>query len=586
MKVKFILLALILIIFLSFSVYAECGNNQCEEGENACSCPDDCGKCSGEVSNRKCAEYYCTGDGICAIQLILNCCRNEICENSGEYYEDFGNCPSDCEPKNVNLNVLTPNSGKKIRYGEDLFLKITADADGRNIAGVKIKVNEPFEKLTFFNDGLHDDNLSHDNIYATTTKIINTIKEGNYNLFFSTSFRGIDGNTSLAITVFPQIDINTIIPSELEIGNTLNIQGISSIESNPVKTDFNFLLKTKDNLLIFSENKTSNEKGEFSFLYRSTFLDEPGEWILSIYGEDEYKNTVKLKKTIKIIEPGKMPKRNITFLKSIKESYSNGEEIELLIQITEKSLPVENAKVLISAGKNSSELTNIGNGKYAGTVVFVNEDVSKTASLNIQVINENGLTIIQEKFPFKTSIGELRVEISELEKKVFGTGEKIKIKAIVINSENFLVSDANVYLLLNNKKLNLEIKTAGVYSAEYLVDKNDEGTLELLIVAENEFAIGNITKTIFISGKSDFKKIEENWKLLLFVLLVISGAGYFLIPKYKKYLTKSKKENKLIELNTLEKEAQKRYFNEKTINKKEYNNLIEKYKKEKRETEL
>ena len=113
MKTKFILLTLAIVIFLSFSVYAECGNSQCEEGETACSCPDDCGKCSGKVSNKDCTEYYCTGDDICAIQLILNCCRNDICENLGEYYEDFGNCPSDCEPKNVNLNILTPNSGKK-----------------------------------------------------------------------------------------------------------------------------------------------------------------------------------------------------------------------------------------------------------------------------------------------------------------------------------------------------------------------------------------------------------------------------------------------------------------------------------------
>jgi len=465
-------------------------------------------------------------------------------------------------------------------------MKVIADADGRSIAGIKIIVNGPFESITLFNDGLHDDNAFNDNVFAAIGRINDSIEEGDYNLFFSTSFRGVDGNATSAITVFPFINVDAIVPEEIELGNNLHIEGIFSIDSKPVKVNSGFLLNNLFNEVIVSENSESNEEGEFSFSYRSTFLDKPGEWIFSISGEDEHKNTVKFERTINVFAQGKTPKREIEFLKSIKENYSNGDEIEILIRITQESLPVENASVVVSAGKNTLELTERENGEYAGTIVFAQEKFLENSFLKVQATNESGATIISDEFSFKVSVGKFKMEILEPEKKVFGAGEKISVKAIVTDLENSLVSDAKVYALLNNKRLDLELESAGIYSAEYLVEESDEGSIELLIGAENRFAKGEVTKTVFVSGQSMFTSIEENLWPLLFGLLIVAGTGYFLMPKYREYNVKDKKKNKLRELDSLEKEAQGRYFHKKTINKKEYNELMEKYKKERREAEL
>ena len=83
-----------------------CGNDVCEvaNGEDCLNCPDDCrGKANGTPDNWFCCgdtvgceDSRCTGAGNTCTELTTTgpgfCCGDDICENS----EDAANCPVDC----------------------------------------------------------------------------------------------------------------------------------------------------------------------------------------------------------------------------------------------------------------------------------------------------------------------------------------------------------------------------------------------------------------------------------------------------------------------------------------------------------
>lgn len=75
----------------------KCGNSICgdlDTDENKCTCPTDCGQCSGDAGT--CLEFACSGIE-CAAQRIPKCCGNYVCEEP----ENFESCPSDCSPNSM-----------------------------------------------------------------------------------------------------------------------------------------------------------------------------------------------------------------------------------------------------------------------------------------------------------------------------------------------------------------------------------------------------------------------------------------------------------------------------------------------------
>ncbi|MCR4335736.1 MAG: hypothetical protein NUV57_04320 [archaeon] len=573
------------IFFSLFAFSAACGDGTCEAGENSCSCQEDCGTCSGEVSGKTCSAYYCTEANICAIEIIPNCCGNDWCEISGNYSEDFGNCASDCEPKVVNLTVVSPQENYKARYGEELFFKVIADADGRSIAGIKIKVTGPFETFTLFNDGQHDDNGFNDNIFGAYTSVPNNTTPGIWEVDFNTTFREVDGNNSIMLEVFPFVETEIETLGEVELGNNIKINGKLFINENPVTAKIEASLINDKNELIVSENLTTNETGLFEFEYRTTFVNKPGNWVFSIIGKDEYGNVVNESRKIEVFNAGETPEKKIELLKQLKEEYSGNETIEIALKIEEQGNPLEEANVIIEAFGAKQELHQIGIGEYAGSIKVPTRINEKKSELKVKVFNQNGGQIAEESFFFTVNAGELNVDFIFPDKKLFQTGEKIIFKILATYADGTLLDAGKAFVLLNSKKLMLEQESQGVFSAEYIFGKEDQGSIEISAIVEGNGAEGSAKKTIAVSGFSEFyTEKEDSQGIILIILIIIGGAiiiGFYL----KKQSLKASKKERLKELDNLEKNAQKMYFHEKSINKEEYNKFMEKYKKQKKELE-
>jgi len=87
---------------------------------------------------------------------------------------------------------------------------------------------------------------------------------------------------------------------------------------------------------------------------------------------------------------------------------------------------------------------------------------------------------------------------------------------------------------------------------------------------------------VFISGKSIFYDMQKYSYLLLIGAAIIIGISALIFRKIKNRSVKIGRHEELKRIDMLEKEAQTRYFREKTINKEEYNRLMDNYGKARR----
>ncbi len=581
----FLLSLLIVGFFPGQGLAAVCGNSQCEDGENSCSCPSDCGKCEGDVSGKACQAYYCTTDKICSIKFIPNCCGNNACELSDKYDEDFGSCPADCAPRVVNIRIISPEDGYKVRYGEELFYKAEVDADGRSIAGIRVNVSGFIEEFELYNDGLHDDGAFSDNVFGGYAGVPTGLTPGRWEVDFNTNFRNVDGNNSVVIEVFPFVDAKVDVPAEIELGDNFNVVMELSINGKPVVARTVFSIIDDRNNVISDGNVSSGADGKIGFSYRSTLIDHPGIWRLVVDGSDLAGNMVRVEKRVVVYNPGETPERRITYIKTPKESYVGGETFEAAVHIEEEGKPLESVLVVVKLLGERLELVQIGSGDYVGSLRLPVRHEDENVLLEIQVYNESGGLIAGERRVFSLGSGTLNVEVVSPIERVFESGDDITFTAVVTYSDGSLADNATVYAVFNNQKLVLSRDKAGVYSAVYRVN-DDEGAIQVTVTAETGSASSGEAKTSYVvSGRSAFYGLKENLSTIMAVVagLIIIAAIAMVIYK-RKSIIKDRKA-KLAEIEESKRTVQNSYFREKRINKEEYMNLMDKYDTQKRELE-
>ena len=582
MKKLFLAIVFAFIFFAPFS-FAECGNSACESGENSCTCPGDCGSCSGEVDGRLCAIYYCTAESICSIDVAPNCCGNDLCEESGTYLENYGSCARDCEPKTLNITILSPVDGYKARYGEELHYKVVLDADGRNVAGSDVSVRGPFNKFVLFNDGLHDDNLFNDGVHAAWVPVPEGTHEGLWDVNFFASFRGIDGNASIKIAVYPYVDSEIIVPSVHEIGSNLDVNGMLSINERPVQMPFRVLVGTESGKVIASKEVFSGSDGGFSFSYRSSFTDRQGLWLLSLLGEDDSGNDLNRFFEVMAFEPGAVPKRGLELAKPLLDSYLPGGSLELAVKLTQDLKALDANRVEASIMGKKTALLRIGEGIYAGSAAIPSGASGETL-VKVSGFDARGALVAFGSFNISVLPPKLEVTILSPKTGLYRVGETIDFTVAVTGKGNGLTENPEVFALFNGKRLPLEMVQDGLFSAQYKIGEDDMGSLEISVLAKTGSGSSGESKSdIFVAVET----AEQGFAELAVPALVLIGIVLAILviasPFIKSKTLKKSKASKLAELDAMEKRAQEMYFREKTLSKEEFAKLREEYDRKRRE---
>ncbi|MFH1587332.1 MAG: hypothetical protein ABID38_05730 [Candidatus Diapherotrites archaeon] len=576
----------LLALFLVFSVViipavnaASCGDGSCGVGENSCSCSEDCGSCSGPVPSKSCREYYCTTEDICSIQIELNCCGNDLCETK----ESYGNCPADCTPKSISITVLNPDEEDQYLRGEFVNIKVRITAEGRSIASARVKATGFFGTTTLFNDGKHGDELISDDVYGTWIELPLDLESGEKEVVVSAEFIGLVNDETIKINFKPELAADFDIEGIYFLGDVIDIAGYVKAHKTGISIPLRIVFKTGEKTLHKAEIN-SEEDGEFRYNYHTNFLEEPGIWLVNIGGVDLNNNSVFIEKSILVRESIPESHLEIELIKKLESIYVRGQEMEFIVKVTNRNEEeIAGADVKILMGNKTVPLAEIRSGQYSGLYRIPWNEQLERRDLMISARKEEGEVLLSGSETLFVTIApaDLSIDIIEPREKRYKVGDTIPIEVDASYGSLEFIGNGTVTTLINGKEIVLNAVGIGLYEGSYYVEEEDEGEMRFEVRAEDEYGNSNfVEESILISGKSIVFDIMKNIAIIAIVGAVLISVGmitaFFIIQRRR--LGKLIRRRKEVE--ELEIELQKRYFDETSISKGEFKDGMEKYEME------
>jgi hypothetical protein len=572
-------------LFFAGWVFAACGNNTCEAGENQCSCPADCGKCSGQYGNDSCKELGCV-NGVCKIILKANCCGNGTCESS----ETYAACPADCTPKSIDISVFVPSAGDYFIFGEkaNVLVEILADKKSKvigAIAGFRLGSKD----FVLYNDSKHGDSGSFDAIYGAFVDISPAVL-GSNQMEFTATFRGVTGKANASFLVKPDLNVVLAVPTSVSLGDILNLNGFVKAKTRPagIMLDANIFFQGKT---VFSKVFASDANtGAFAFSYSVSLLDKLGEYSLVITGIDVNGNKAFFQKAFEVKERVFAEKLSIKIEPLQKQSFGRGEEVPLILSVFDESgNSVEKAGVFVEAFGEKTQFFEFEPGKYSVSLLIPFAAKEGENSFSVSAAKKDGSVIVAEAIVVGAIIVEKTVpiiEVAEPKADSFKIGDTVNFDVLAYYSDKSKVVDARAFALVNTKEIPLRQIEPGRFVGSYVFAEEDEGNPFFSIKVVDSYGnVGSVEKNVSVAGES-FSHILAKNALFLIVAFIIAAIIFFFIFAHVlgRALAISKEKN-VSNIKAKIKELQANYFQKSLITRAQYESeaqkLNEKLKKAK-----
>ena len=563
-----------LLLLLTNTIAAVCGDGICEAPyENSCTCSIDCGLCRGSAGI--CKEFKCVNSE-CVPVTIPNCCGNKICE----YPENYGNCPADCKPTQVSALLISPNLGEYFVRGEKIIFKAKVTSHGRKAITADVNLTSPlFGKLKLYNDATHGDEKAYDNIYTNTFIIPKNAKPGTYDLNLDVNFMKVFAHLKYKITIDPKLTISAIVSKEIILGDYINAK-ISLFKKNlPIDANLTIQLYDSHNNLILKESKITQS---YSLNYHTSLIERSGTWKLKLFAEDENSNLASTEYKIKIY-----PAEVINLLKikilEIPKKVATDENFLIKAKVLDnENFPVSDANLFLIIPETELQFQNMSNGIYQISLDFNGKYLAgkhKWKLSAIKKISNIEITGIKE-FEINFIPSQLSLEIIQPKRITFKVGETLSILLHSYYKNKDPVIGAKIKGVIANEKLNFIEIEPGFYKAALPLTQNLEGKHTITVSLEDSYKnYSQTTLSVEIVGLSPLAYIQQN---LNFIVTVLLSAIILLIIFYyffSRELNKIKLKMEKKKILSLEKELQKRYFEEGELTKKEYEKMMQEYEK-------
>lgn len=575
-------------VLAALLVAALCGGAHATGTPDApCGC-EDCDECEGDMSGVQCKEFKCL-DNVCRIMKKYNCCPNQLCEEN----ENYGNCPGDCQPKTINIEVLSPVAGAEYMRGEDVLFKVAADADGRVIASADINIDGALGLIGFYNDGAHGDDLLGDNVYANTAAVPRSIAPGTHKLTLNAFFMVISTQHEIELVVDPGMDGVLSLADRLMLGQMVNITGNVSKRGQGMKMWLDVTIECSgcekpelEGSEIFSGSVESSGDGEFSIGYHTSLLDPDGNWLVSVYGEDEHGNYVRLEKEVELTKPAAIMPLEVDLLSNINEFYRRGDRMNVVVKAYSDGKIVSDAKAELFWGDNKTSLQELQTGQYSASVGIPYSTRLGITDFRVVIgtVDQNMAYKGVEDFYTEISKAELAVRIIEPERRSFKVGEEIEMLVEVAYPTDELVTTAGVKALVVEQEIELLPVTKGAFSAKFVPKETDAGSRKIFFGAEDEFGnTGYESINIEVAGKAaEYYAHQYGIFIGAFVagIMVVLGYIYYQTTKRRSLEGLQQKERDVRERMQ---NLQDQYFKQHAMGKDNYRELLAKYELEMQE---
>jgi len=582
-KIAFFILFFSLSLF-SLNVAATCiidGSCDSSAGENKCTCPQDCGDCSGRVPNEACKEYYCITPITCGIKIIFNCCGNGLCEAK----ESFRTCDVDCAPKTVTVALMDFEDKEYLR-GETVLLKANVLAEDLPAKKASVTASGFFGTIRLVDDGNHSDGKRNDGVYANSFTVATNVEKGDYSVEIKADKGGTIGTATQTIKINPKLDLEiNLNKEEFALGDIIEISGSLERLGKPliVEISIDFIFRNRK---IFGTTVLPDSNGLFSLSRHTSLIDPAGVWTIEAKTEDVKKNLGLVQLDVNFSSPEKTAFFVVGFIEPVAKAFNRGRQINFLVKVRDSSnKAVSDALVeAVMPGEKRISLEEVSPGNYGGSFNipfdFSLGEQQLTATVS-KVIGETlyggfaSTTIFINKAP-------MTMEIIAPEKTIYNLGETIDFKLRLLYEFNIPVNNADIDLFAGEKKIRAKELGGGYYAASYSIAEDEAGPMVIRVEAKDEFE--NSAKeelnfeikpvlplTIFLT---------RNPVILAAVIVAVLFAAVVLFLFAKNILLLKILERKKEELVALKKKLQEQYFNEKTVESSEYYPLLDKYNEE------
>ncbi|MBU0661834.1 MAG: hypothetical protein ABH854_04375 [Candidatus Diapherotrites archaeon] len=574
-----------LLAVLPALVLAECGDGICEPGgvENSCICPDDCETCEGNVPDKTCWVYSCTvvSDVNACRQVSLdNCCGNDSCDSE----ENYGICPADCLPTSIEIEILSPAAGEYFMRGEGALIKARVTAEGRSAPSTDLIAKGGFGTLMLYNDGMHEDALGGDPIFANLFYVDTNFPAGKYPFTLSGTFMGVDGNTAGVLEINPYFSAGLETENTYNQGDEIPVSGTLMKRNRPVKMEFDVQILYRDET-IFSGKGSSDTNGKFGTIYHSSLLDPPGEWLLRLSGSDDYNNLLEAEHSFEVSRAKSLSYLGFELVNTLSTSYRRESAMEFVLNLYDsKGAPAIGAEVYLATPLNEKiPLQEFTEGQYSGTYTIPYNFPTGNAKFEIRASKtEAGITQEGVKHIFtKIESTSINIEIQEPSELHYRIGDFMPVKLKISYPSGGLVSAARGTVKLAGSDILLEQTSLGIVQASYPVTEADTGVRTVFLRVEDDFGNTGLGETrVEISGTSVLYNIINSAPFVIGAVAIILGilavigliAGMALLSRRMK--------NRKQELLELERKLQKEYFEQHAISREEYDEMLDKYETE------
>ncbi|GEM_PF-5792619 len=561
------------VLMLSPHAYAaaSCGNQSCEIGENSCTCASDCGSC--ESFSNEFFDYSCI-ENVCRQTPKTGVCGNELCEEN--FDEDYGNCAVDCEPTELEFELVSPTSEQTFARGQTgtILLKITSS--GKPIPAARVTAVRPFRNVTLANNGFNNE-------YTARFVIPPDAEEKTHSMQIRALFRSIDTTAPFPFTVKAELVPDLNFETEILLGNTLEIRGKIRNGEIPVQMSFDASIQDPLSNEVFAETIQTDANGEFQFQFKTSLIDPPGNWIVLAHGTDANNNTMEFQKTISLIHPSQQRPLSITRRIEGPTTVPRGSRVTIIAQVLDSNRPISDANlVLIPASgepilfpapldENYSLLYTIPGSLPLGENTFVLRATRKG------ILATTG----QTEFDLNIVSGAFSVTLLKPTQRLFNIGDRIEFQVSAQYESSQPVLEAKILLRTEDVEFELSPLGGGYYTKHYVAQESDTGPFSFKVVATDSF--GNSAEAenqieIFGYGPAYYASIYGIPAIAILFLLI--GVGFGIQRFQKQRLTHEQARNRKNQLLELEKQIQRQYFEQGALNKTEFENRMLEYEDE------